>query len=76
MSLPTRGAWIEMLIEDNSLLRILSLPTRGAWIEMVMALSITRISMSLPTRGAWIEIIGDKIAPSKEGVAPHTGSVD
>ena len=35
MSLPTRGAWIEIEIITATLRRgLLSLPTRGAWIEM------------------------------------------
>ena len=36
MSLPTRGAWIEMIILlMSSAISGTSLPTRGAWIEIV-----------------------------------------
>ena len=33
-SLPTRGAWIEILIAENGIQNQQSLPTRGAWIEI------------------------------------------
>ena len=36
VSLPTRGAWIEMYRSpDDSEYAVKSLPTRGAWIEMI-----------------------------------------
>ena len=76
-SLPTRGAWIEILVAISLIFTTRSLPTRGAWIEIASApnwaLGYVR---SLPTRGAWIEIV----LAVKDGfygdVAPHTGSVD
>ena len=34
MSLPIRGAWIEIFHLIGTTLPILSLPIRGAWIEM------------------------------------------
>ena len=34
-SLPSRGAWIEIVEGSLHLLGHLSLPSRGAWIEMV-----------------------------------------
>ena len=34
LSLPVRGAWIEIMNELNRLPVITSLPVRGAWIEM------------------------------------------
>ena len=34
MSLPTRGAWIEINISISINSDLLSLPTRGAWIEI------------------------------------------
>ena len=34
MSLPVRGAWIEIVISATCVPRALSLPVRGAWIEM------------------------------------------
>ena len=57
LSLPMRGAWIEM-IPDNALVGIsLSLPMRGAWIEITLcSFDLLFSSVSLPMRGAWIEI--------------------
>ena len=37
-SLPSRGAWIEMVLFAARLMRSRSLPSRGAWIEMPVAL--------------------------------------
>ena len=57
-SLPTRGAWIEILSCHASIrVPVMSLPTRGAWIEIIFQ-SVENILQlrSLPTRGAWIEI--------------------
>ena len=34
LSLPVRGAWIEMLHPRGGCLGAMSLPVRGAWIEM------------------------------------------
>ena len=34
MSLPSRGAWIEILAGPECALPITSLPSRGAWIEI------------------------------------------
>ena len=34
LSLPVRGAWIEMIAATINSLRLLSLPVRGAWIEI------------------------------------------
>ena len=55
-SLPSRGAWIEMVQNrvDQSLL--VSLPSRGAWIEILPITNTARVLKSLPSRGAWIEI--------------------
>ena len=35
MSLPTRGAWIEISVVEYASSTESSLPTRGAWIEIV-----------------------------------------
>ena len=57
MSLPTRGAWIEISLTKVSLESSPSLPTRGAWIEIFTLTALVRMVFeSLPTRGAWIEI--------------------
>ena len=57
MSLPSRGAWIEIPIDgfQNTVYR--SLPSRGAWIEILVLVPIEAgCAASLPSRGAWIEI--------------------
>ena len=38
-SLPSRGAWIEMLTPPTLAFVVQSLPSRGAWIEILHALS-------------------------------------
>ena len=59
VSLPLRGAWIEIARSQNNAQDHLSLPLRGAWIEITLVPHALRsISMSLPLRGAWIEISG------------------
>ena len=57
LSLPSRGAWIEIaaLISVPHLLHM-SLPSRGAWIEIGKTKAAATTSGSLPSRGAWIEI--------------------
>ena len=56
MSLPTRGAWIEIstIIERPQPIR--SLPTRGAWIEIENGYSDKKTTGALPPRGEGIEI--------------------
>jgi len=57
MSLPPRGAWIEMSIGSHIHQPCMSLPPRGAWIEIPSAACLAvRACASLPPRGAWIEI--------------------
>ena len=36
LSLPTRGAWIEIFLPISYCATVLSLPTRGAWIEICL----------------------------------------
>ena len=57
LSLPVRGAWIEILTIVWALICPMSLPVRGAWIEMPFRGRLAlRVVLSLPVRGAWIEI--------------------
>ena len=57
MSLPARGAWIEISQFFVSLAGSASLPARGAWIEITNPFGlIDSPLLSLPARGAWIEI--------------------
>ena len=56
-SLPSRGAWIEILALDKVDKVGESLPSRGAWIEICYTYVTAKSRWSLPSRGAWIEII-------------------
>ena len=77
LSLPVRGAWIEMMaIRVNTFSRKQSLPVRGAWIEIELMGKTVRVDASLPVRGAWIEIQSATMGNSLRGVAPRAGSVD
>ena len=58
LSLPVRGAWIEILIMKTVRISVESLPVRGAWIEITSyALYFAPGAVSLPVRGAWIEMV-------------------
>ena len=75
MSLPVRGAWVEIPM-PNSLncgergLKwelasavghlIGSLPVRGAWVEIAPRRPEAVLGRSLPVRGAWVEILLEK----------------
>ena len=76
MSLPVRGAWIEMERTITRFKRIVSLPVRGAWIEMSMTGKHADLIVSLPVRGAWIEISYWQRVIYDVIVAPRAGSVD
>ena len=56
LSLPLRGAWIEIYKYNSSALATASLPLRGAWIEISSLWEKRMRSMSLPMWGVWIEI--------------------
>ena len=57
VSLPVRGAWIEMLEVPTPFGSDASLPVRGAWIEILYQWGVyITANASLPVRGAWIEI--------------------
>ncbi len=57
LSLPARGAWIEMAARWGLPgQRKRSLPARGAWIEIWKLTQREASIPSLPARGAWIEI--------------------
>ena len=56
LSLPMRGAWIEIYMQESINEMLKSLPMRGAWIEILYARYLWLEFWSLPMRGAWIEI--------------------
>ena len=77
LSLPVRGAWIEIGLCGGDWDKLKSLPVRGAWIEIAnMVEVITMAGMSLPVRGAWIEMTGAVYSCHQGVVAPRAGSVD
>ena len=57
MSLPSRGAWIEILASPGMRKHPWSLPSRGAWIEILYLACAWYPYASLPSRGAWIEML-------------------
>ena len=77
LSLPVRGAWVEILdnmFGDLGIHR--SLPVRGAWVEIsVLALRKEKLTSSLPVRGAWVEIAIRRLSSQVQNVAPRAGSV-
>ena len=52
MSLPVRGAWIEMEIAVQTLSAKPSLPVRGAWIEITSIKSLPSPSRVAPRAGS------------------------
>ena len=53
---PSRGAWIEIILETQGCYLPKSPPSRGAWIEMDASRLCPPTTASPPSRGAWIEI--------------------
>ena len=75
MSLPVRGAWVEIFRADDTYNIPTSLPVRGAWVEMPLAFGGVTRCLSLPVRGAWVEINLKMHRRQKWVVAPRAGSV-
>ena len=76
LSLPVRGAWIEIPWTSPVGAMESSLPVRGAWIEIISSVLFINLIGSLPVRGAWIEMSLMKGAWACTSVAPRAGSVD
>ena len=64
LSLPVRGAWVEMACVSVSSGGGGSLPVRGAWVEMGISPSSIITVKSLPVRGAWVEMFRRILFPS------------
>ena len=73
---PSRGAWIEILVNALSHHGPQSPPSRGAWIEIAVAGIKSHALPSPPSRGAWIEIFETDKAKLADRVAPLAGGVD
>ena len=52
LSLPMRGAWIEITEEYEYLKKCLSLPMRGAWIEIVSFALLVGVFLVAPHAGS------------------------
>ena len=76
VSLPVRGAWIEMTGSVDCAPAESSRPVRGAWIEITVSTASVNVALSLPVRGAWIEIQCSRQTTLSVDVAPRKGSVD
>ena len=77
MSLPTRGAWIEILEWYYSEHPERSLPTRGAWIEILRGFCfIQRVAGRSPHGERGLKYLDLDLHMTQLSVAPHTGSVD
>ena len=76
-SLPSRGAWIEMLQRTPVKLNRPVAPLAGSVDRNFEGRGITGKSLeSLPSRGAWIEILFFRLLGGFSPVAPLAGSVD
>ena len=75
---PSRGAWIEMVLQLVPARRLVpSHPSRGAWIEIFSPIRILLTSIkSHPSRGAWMEIGTHGKGYGLPPVAPLAGCVD
>ena len=73
MSLPVRGAWIEIAQKALEAAGTQSLPVRGAWIEIPSVTASTKLPSSLPVRGAWIEIFPFSIPPVNQSCRSPCG---
>ena len=57
LSLPVRGAWVEIKNAAQTGKELMeSLPVRGAWVEILWTGLQSARKKSLPVRGAWVEI--------------------
>ena len=76
LSLPVRGAWVEISTFADLLGSARSLPVRGAWVEIgALRHRRKRWDSSLPVRGAWVEITASMTLVDGTWVAPRAGSV-
>ena len=77
MSLPSRGAWIEISTAPAPSLEVVVAPLAGSVDRNIQpTMAEDSYQKSLPSRGAWIEILLGKLRAAREMVAPLAGSVD
>ena len=77
MSLPMRGAWIEISsVKSNKTVADSRSPCGERGLKYQQSVQGLDGCMSLPMRGAWIEIYPGSVYCPERTVAPHAGSVD
>ena len=77
MSLPSRGAWIEIPTGAGGTVSLERRSPRGErGLKCLRNLRDEVVALSLPSRGAWIEIRRCSAAWCIRTVAPLAGSVD
>ena len=77
MSLPSRGAWIEIDLERADLRGAARRSPHGErGLKLGLWLDGPGVLRRSPSRGAWIEIVPDFGGVHPHQVAPLTGSVD
>ena len=75
MSLPVRGAWVEIDLEAFRLVCPCRSPCGERGLKLHLLDESTHLGRSLPVRGAWVEITGGKGDAESYIVAPRAGSV-
>ena len=77
MSLPARGAWIEIgVVKTGPEIMGSRSPHGERGLKFIEPMVNCINSGSLPARGAWIEMFAACMTAVAKGVAPRTGSVD
>ena len=77
MSLPSRGAWIEIRPGGRGISHSAGRSPRGErGLKLDHKEGAVNLSRSLPSRGAWIEMSKERAWPCATFVAPLAGSVD
>ena len=77
LSLPMRGAWIEIIqfcSKWNG--KVCRSPCGGRGLKWGRIVRVRADSLSLPMRGAWIEMATWTLLDIGATVAPHAGGVD
>ena len=76
MSLPVRGAWVEMPFALGGVTRCRGRsPCGERGLKSVAGYQFPRATVSLPVRGAWVEILPFPSVEKFVLVAPRAGSV-
>ncbi len=76
LSLPVRGAWVEIL-QGKTQLQVAEgrSPCGERGLKFGLQLAASQAAQSLPVRGAWVEILPIAEMSAIAAVAPRAGSV-